>query len=390
MLNDDLLAVLQSQEILRNQLEPFSKAMEAITQSQQMMQVTQDINRFHELARVAFGPFEELRRRADYMNVALQSIDEFQQMRNLVLAAEKQFDLPGITDAMKLFRQFENSTLANVMKRYQVQRSELQRSFEAMRSSWLDTKNDMLSINGFVALQGIGRALSTMRPFGRHLTEALRIDLGDWRKKIIWPSYIATDPFIRTSLYAQQGFNPDLTTFPYPAFEEIVTEAGLRVPDIPGAEGYDIDGESDDVERESAFKRTNSAHDLLQRFESQLRRFIDEQMETTFGANWTKHRIPGDMRSLWHDKQRQDPRAQKWPMISYADFTDYAKIIAQKDNWRDLFKAAFVNKSSVQESFQRIYPIRLATMHARPITQDDELYLYVETKRILSAIGINT
>ena len=27
-------------------------------------------------------------------------------------------------------------------------------------------------------------------------------------------------------------------------------------------------------------------------------------------------------------------------------------------------------------------------MHARLITQDDELYLYVETKRILAAIGI--
>ena len=29
-------------------------------------------------------------------------------------------------------------------------------------------------------------------------------------------------------------------------------------------------------------------------------------------------------------------------------------------------------------------------MHARLITQDDELYLYVETKRILAAIGIES
>ena len=65
------------------------------------------------------------------------------------------------------------------------------------------------------------------------------------------------------------------------------------------------------------------------------------------------------------------------------------RSLLENDNWRDLFEAVFVNKNSVQESFRRLYPIRLATMHARLITQDDELYLYVETKRILSAIGIN-
>ena len=42
----------------------------------------------------------------------------------------------------------------------------------------------------------------------------------------------------------------------------------------------------------AAFERTNNAHDLLQRFESQLRRFIDERMEAKFGPSWTKHRIP--------------------------------------------------------------------------------------------------
>ena len=42
----------------------------------------------------------------------------------------------------------------------------------------------------------------------------------------------------------------------------------------------------------------------------------------------------------------------------------------------------------MQESFQRLYPIRICTMHARLITQDDELYPYVEIKRILAAIDI--
>ena len=107
-----------------------------------------------------------------------------------------------------------------------------------------------------------------------------------------------------------------------------------------------------------------------------------------FGSSWMRQRIPGDMRSKWHEKQSQDTGAQHWPTIAYADFTDYVTIITRNDNWRDLFAAIFDNKISVQESFRRLYPIRLATMHARTITQDDELYLYVETKRILAAIGI--
>ncbi len=58
------------------------------------------------------------------------------------------------------------------------------------------------------------------------------------------------------------------------------------------------------------------------------------------------------------------------------------------DTQRNALLPRLVSKASVQESFRRLYPIRLATMHARLITEDDELYMYVETKRILTAIGV--
>ncbi|WP_188527381.1 hypothetical protein [Sinisalibacter lacisalsi] len=54
-----------------------------------------------------------------------------------------------------------------------------------------------------------------------------------------------------------------------------------------------------------------------------------------------------------------------------------------------MFEPVFRRPTFVQESFQRLYPIRICTMHARMITQDDEIYLYVEIKRVLSAIGID-
>ena len=61
-------------------------------------------------------------------------------------------------------------------------------------------------------------------------------------------------------------------------------------------------------------------------------------------------------------------------------------VICRRDNWRQVFSPYFERAETVRESFQRLYPIRLDTMHARPITQDDELLLYVETKRLMQRI----
>lgn len=72
-------------------------------------------------------------------------------------------------------------------------------------------------------------------------------------------------------------------------------------------------------------------------------------------------------------------------MIAYADFTDYVRVICKRDNW-NIFKPFFDREENVRESFQRLYPVRLDTMHARPITQDDELLLYIETRRLSKVI----
>mgnify|MGYP005867392015 CR=1 FL=1 len=146
---------------------------------------------------------------------------------------------------------------------------------------------------------------------------------------------------------------------------------------------------TEEDEQEAAFARTNAAHDRLQRFETQLRQFIDKQMTKACGDQWIKHRVPGSLRQRWIEK-RETALANgeaDHPLIAYADFSDYVSIITQKNNWNDVFKPVFRRRTFVQESFQRLYPIRICTMHARMITQDDELYLYVETKRILSTIG---
>ena len=376
------MKLLETQEKLRRQYEPLLREMKFI----------EDFNRQQELMRAACGPLEDINRTISLDQVSQSQLGgEFTQMRDQILAIEQQFRLPEISEATKLLDKYKNSIVSNVEEQYWKQASEFQRSIEfevkSINTPWLDTANELNSINGFTRLQGIGYALRTMPTFDSNLAANLRIDLGDWREKIIYPPQIFTDPLTRNSFYAERGFNPDLTMFPNNAFEQMVTTAGLREI-VPVDDAYDFKPKLEETEKEADFERTNEAHDLLQRFETQIRKFIDEQMTEAFGSNWIKHRIDGQMRKQWEEKQEKAEAngEREWPLIAYADFTDYVKIITQKNNWRDVFEEFFDRKESVQESFQRLYPIRVCTMHARLITQDDELYLCVETKRILKAI----
>ena len=113
-------------------------------------------------------------------------------------------------------------------------------------------------------------------------------------------------------------------------------------------------------------------------------------MRAVLGEDWIKHRVSGEIRREWINKQTKavDEGQPQRPLMAYADFTDYEKIILRSDNWEDVFHQVFRRKTLVQESLQRLYPIRLCTMHARIITQDDELYLCAETHRLLRAMRV--
>ena len=181
-----------------------------------------------------------------------------------------------------------------------------------------------------------------------------------------------------------------MTEFPPSTFKQSLAVAGIEGTLVPEVHIYDASPEMETDDDEAAFERTNKAHDRLQRFETQIRRFIDERMTKGFGTNWIKRQVPRDIRQSWLEKEQKarEEGGGQHPLIDYADFTDYVPIIIRRDNWAEVFEDVFRRKTSVQESFQRLYPIRICTMHSRAITQDDELYLFVETKHILAAIGI--
>src|ERR1700730_6159461 len=90
---------------------------------------------------------------------------------------------------------------------------------------------------------------------------------------------------------------------------------------------------SDDEEEEESFYRNNVVHDWLQRFESQIRRFIDMSLTAQYGSDWPRHQLPNGLYDKWVEKQAKDKSGRVWPLVCCADFTEYESVICRKDNW---------------------------------------------------------
>ena len=372
------------EDLASNRLTSVTNAMIPKLEIQTASQLAEQFVRQSEAVRASFGFLQDYRI-ASQIETALKSYNTITGMSEL-FALEQSFMLPNITQAIEMTRKIQGDQFSLIARFHEEWMSSLENTITNMRNPWLDITNQMQSIRGLAGLHGIGSALNSLPPFDPLLTDMLRGDLGDWQDRIDWPTDIGTDALARMAFYENRGLNPTLTTFPYRAFEEIIEDVELTEPDTPLVNEYQ--GSVNMPSGELGFERTNKAHDRIQRFETRLRNFIDARMTDVIGPDWIKHQVPGDMRQKWMDKRKRalSNGEQEWPLIAYADFSDYNQIITRNDNWRECFKDIFGHKASVQESFQRLHPIRLATMHSRVITQDDELLLYVETKRLLTSI----
>lgn len=386
--NLDSQPYAKTMEAVARSVRPLADAMRGIEENSGIRQMLESIKHHEAAMRAALGPFEELRR-AGFFDVDSPWRRDMELVRQAITGFEARFYLPAMTETARLMAEFRTSPLSEILARYADQTSSLQHAMESMRTPWLDAQEALRSMAGFAELQGIGRALMSMPSFGDSLASALRIDLGDWRDAITWRPEIFTDLAARSDFYVSLGFDRALTDFPAPAFEQCLDIAGLRREQPTLIERYGAPvPRADDEDQEQGLARTNMAHDWLLRMETQLREFIDERMTQAFGADWAKRRLPNGLYEQWQEKKRKAKQAggREWPLIAYADFTDYERVICRGDNWRDIFAAFFVRSESVRESMQRLYLIRLDTMHARPITQDDELLLYVEVRRLAKVI----
>lgn len=342
------------------------------------------------LVQTILRPFEDIHR-AGLSEADSAGRRNMASPRQMMADFEAQFRLPAVLETARLMAELQSGPFMKALAMGAKETSALQRAMESMRTPWLDVHEKMRSLASFAELQGIGRTLQDMPPFGEDLSAALRLDLGDWRDPITWRPEIFADLGARSEFYAGLGFNRSLTDFPVPAFQERLAIAGLRREPPLLVELYGTPIPRSDDEKEKNFERTNTAYDWLLRLETQLRAFIDEKMTRAFGEDWPKDRLPNGLYEEWKEKKRKAKQfsGKDWPLIAFADFTDYERVICRSDNWREIFSRFFGRQESVRESFQRLHLIRLDTMHARPITQDDELLLYVETRRLVKVIMRN-
>jgi hypothetical protein len=363
-------------------------AVRCIADNSAVRQMLNNMDSLQAAMRAASGPIEQLGGTGIF-DFESRWYRELERIRERMADLQPRFCLPEIAEAARLVADFRKNPVSEFLMTYSQQNADLQRAIDSMRTPWLDAHNAIRSMAGFAELQGIGDVLRKMPGFGDNLTAALRVNLGDWRDPITWRPEILIDLAVRSDFYASLGFNRALTDFPEPAFHESLDISGLRhPPELIDLYEPTLASSAEDNDGEENLARTNMAHDRLLRLETQLRSFIDEQMTRVFGADWAKHRLPNGLYEEWQAKKRKAEHAgaTERPLIVYADFTDYERVICRSDNWREIFAPFFGRRESVRESFQRLYPIRLDTMHARLITQDDELLLYVETRRLVKVI----
>jgi len=272
--------------------------------------------------------------------------------------------------------------------------SAVKRAMELMRSPWLNDNNVLGSIGSVIDFQRLAHTIGHQSPFSRDTSTLVRSALGDWREAITLPRDRFLEATERANLYIEKGFNPGLAEFPEAAFDELVETTGLDAESNAVFNLFEMSNPMDDrvLPDRASLTRAELAFGRLLRLEIYLRRFIDDAMTREFGPNWPRLRLPAEIYNRWVEKREKAKTSDgtDMPLIEYADFTDYHRIIRGKDNWAKVFQSLFGRQADVLESLQRLMPLRIAACHARPtiITNDDLMMLNVESMRIVRVTRI--
>jgi hypothetical protein len=324
-------------------------------------------------ARLIAGPMDEARRALS----ALEKTDEFTNAFTALQTFENNFRLPQHNEFLKIAAQAEE-VASRMRDSLHISGSAkiIQDALARMHTPWLDDDNIAISAKSFATIQTLGQGLKSLAPYDDNLTLVLRDLLGDWRNVEVFPVTII-EPVARSRFYVEHGFDPGLTDFPAAAFDEMTTAAGIVLSRKEG-------------DKDGAELRSVRAFQRLSNFERRLRTFINRVMTEAFGTGWMKHQLPNNMLQNWMSKRDAALKngGSESVLIDYADFTDYVRIVSRRDNWEKAFAIYFGGRvESVHESFLRISPVRITTMHSRIITLDDEIFLDVEIKRLLHAVS---
>jgi hypothetical protein len=335
------------------------------------------------------------------LNDALSKVFETTGLNSKLAAISSAHEAIRVADIT--FRTTEAAEYQNAIKLLQVgpNKSVLDEIFlEAQRfqelaagatSPWINSKDAGRSISALSELQIMGAALTSLPTYEDLLAIPLRRSLGDWRDAITLPLDHLLQEDTRLTLYLEKGFDRALTEFPRDVFVDTTALIGLR--DAPNAAHHEYDlapNNFDTSEDDEEFLRSTRTQTALLKLERHIRYFIDTLMTSAYGKDWPKSRLPNGLYEAWLEKQRNALLSGEQPqsLICFADFTDYERIINRKDNWKEVFLTYFRRQENIRETFNRLMPIRVAAYHARLISQDDELFLLVESRRLYRAFAV--
>jgi len=130
---------------------------------------------------------------------------------------------------------------------------------------------------------------------------------------------------------------------------------------------------------------------LLKKLESRMRQFIGKELSEV-NIQWWKQLIPPDVKENAKKRKNRDEERKNWnfekqDLINYIDFTDYAKIITQKNNWKEVFQYVFRDKNKIEAQLKEIEPIRHAISHSRDLDDLEERQMKFYSEEILRSIS---
>ena len=380
---------LDAQAQLAEQVSRISEVADMLHNSELMRAIEETRSATDTLMRAYRDPLLGVQHHLDALRPPAALTECLRQME----AYDTRFLLPVQSQIDELTKAVARVPSAEMLGLAQSRIGEINSAISRLRQPWLDTENRLASITAVSELHTVAAGLLERPPFSEALTAVLRQDLGDWRPVVELPGPLFTDPVARFDFYRDLGFNDTLTDFPQRVFDEILNSSGLRgsvLPEPVEAYRHGLDPEPDEESEDDVPALNLEAYGLIFRVETHLRRFIDEKMTAQFGSSWVKQRTPDGMYPEWRRKRQDDIDAGQspQPLIAYADFTDYTRIICRNDNWTQVFAPFFGRKTDIEESLVRLRPVRVCTMHVRIIMPDDHLLMLAEATRIFRAIGV--
>jgi len=132
---------------------------------------------------------------------------------------------------------------------------------------------------------------------------------------------------------------------------------------------------------------------LMMEFENTLRQFLMATLNEHYGSEWWKKAVPKDVQENClqrKEKQEKMPWMSKteYPLIYYADFQDYIKIILRRDNWKNIYSKYFLDEAWIKTKLvHELSPIRNSIAHNRGLSVREIQKLELATNEILNCLN---